>query len=131
MVEKEIDERKKLTLKYRSLLKNISGIKYLKEKKEVKYNYSYFPIVVEKKKFGIDRDELNLILRKCNIVPRKYFYPLCSEYPCYKNYSSSKKENLEIANNISNNILCLPLYGTLKLEEIEIICDIITEIGKL
>ncbi|MCH9853538.1 MAG: DegT/DnrJ/EryC1/StrS family aminotransferase [Alphaproteobacteria bacterium] len=66
-------------------------------------------------------------LRDENIFARKYFYPLCSNYPCYQNLPSASKAKLPIANMIAEQILCLPFYGDLPEDSIAKICAIVTQ----
>jgi dTDP-4-amino-4,6-dideoxygalactose transaminase len=125
LVEIEIQKRKNLTMIYRDRLSTIPGISFRVEMANVKHNYYNFIIIVDKDKFGIGRDELYRILKKYNIFTRRYFYPLCSQFQCYRNYFSSAPENLPFAEKISNSILTLPLYGSLNDEDVHKICDII------
>ncbi len=123
--EKEIEKRRKITLQYREKLKEISGITFLTENKNIKHNYQYFPILVNKEKYGIDRNQLYDKLKKYNVFSRKYFYPLCSNINCYKDLPSAKKANLPVANKVANEILCLPIYGNLNNESVKKISNII------
>lgn len=117
--------RKKITNKYRELLKNTNGISFFSDISSVTHNYSYFPIIVEKELYGIDRDELNHKLKEHNIIGRRYFYPLISQFPTYKGLDSSSPSNLPIAEQITKKVFCLPIYPDLKLEDVERICGII------
>ncbi|MDR0503157.1 MAG: DegT/DnrJ/EryC1/StrS family aminotransferase, partial [Treponema sp.] len=74
-IDQTISKRKTIISFYRQELKDIPGIKILKEIPKVKSNYSYFPIFVNKDKYGISRDELYNKLKACNIYGRRYFYP--------------------------------------------------------
>ena len=123
LVENEIEKRKKLAYIYRENLKEIEGIKYLDERKNVKYNYQYFPILIDESEFIFDRDSLYNHLRDYNVFARKYFYPLCTNYQYLKN---NYKIHLPNAEKISKQILCLPIYGELKENDVEKICKIIT-----
>jgi dTDP-4-amino-4,6-dideoxygalactose transaminase len=67
----------------------------------------------------MNRDELNLALKEHGIYSRKYFYPLISNISMYSNIQSAGKEKLSIANKIADEVLCLPLYGSLGLEDID------------
>ena len=125
MIDDEIRDRGRLTRLYRQRLSGISGITYLDDIEGVTHNYHYFPILVDAETYGIDRDRLCELLRKCNIYPRKYFYPLCSQYPCYSALPSANPENLPVATRVTKDILCLPLYGQLDETVVENICDII------
>jgi len=111
-----LDARKKIDQLYRSLLKDVKGIHCLEDSGETQANYSYFPILVGEQ-YALSRDELYQKLKNHNIFSRRYFYPLISEFPMYKGLSSSAPENLPIAFKASKEVLCLPIYPSLELED--------------
>jgi len=117
-VNAEIEKRKVLTNIYTNELQKIDGLSFQLFDSAVERNYQYFTIRIEKEKFNLSRDQLHLALKQENIITRKYFYPLCSNYPCYHALPSASKESLPEANNLASSILCLPLYGELKEEEV-------------
>lgn len=121
-LDKEIIKRKAIVEEYTQGLEGIKGIKLLKYSDNIKYNYSYYPIVVEEE-YGMTRDELYNKLAENNVYARKYFYPLVTEYSCYAERYSSK--STPIAKYISDRILTLPIYGDLSLEDVKYIIDII------
>ncbi|KKN58107.1 hypothetical protein LCGC14_0555400 [marine sediment metagenome] len=125
LVEMEIEKRKKLSSVYKENLKNIEGIKFMDEKKNVKHNYQYFPITINERKFKFTRNYVYEYLKKFNIFSRKYFYPLCTDY---KFSEKNVNYNIPNAEKIVNQVLCLPLYGELTQNDIEKICKIIVEI---
>ena len=127
-VSAEIKRRRVLTFLYRKELEGIPGITLPLDMDNVRHNYQSFVIRVTEKGYGISRDKLFDLLRRMNIMARKYFYPLCSHYPCYQSLSSSSPANLPVAERISKEVLSLPLYGELKKEEIKTICRILKEI---
>ena len=127
MVDQEIMKRKKLTFIYQEYLKDVKGITYLEENSDVKYNYQYFPILIYKEKYRLNRDQVYERLKDYNVFSRKYFYPLCTDY---KYYLDKNKKYLPNAERIAKKILCLPLYGELKEEDIIKICEILMEILK-
>ncbi|WMJ87118.1 DegT/DnrJ/EryC1/StrS family aminotransferase [Anaerocolumna sp. MB42-C2] len=129
-VESEIESRKEITNLYRQLLKEVPGIITSKDIDGVDHNYSYFVIRVDKAGYGLSRDELYDKLLEYNVIARKYFYPLCSNFQCYKDFPSSQKENLPIANKISDMVLSLPLHGRMQKNDVEKICAIIKAIQK-
>jgi dTDP-4-amino-4,6-dideoxygalactose transaminase len=122
IVADEIKKREALTKIYKENLKEIKGITYLDEKKDVEYNYQYFPILIDENEFNVNRDQLYNYLKKYNIFARKYFYPLCTDYAFCKEGNDAV---LPVAIKVSNQILCLPLYGELTQDEINKICEII------
>ena len=64
-------------------------------------------------------------LKENNIFARKYFYPLVTDFDCYRGYFD--KTALPVAREISEKVLTLPLYADLELETVDHICDIITK----
>lgn len=124
-VEAEIEKRKEITNLYRRLLGDIPGIMVGRDMAGVSYNYPYFVIRVDKNEYGLSRNELFEKLKEYNIVPRKYFYPLCSDFPCYKDLPSASGSNLPVAKRISDTVLALPLHGRIPDSDVEKICRII------
>ncbi len=120
-VDIEIEKRKKIVERYRENLKNINGIKLVKEGENIKSNYAYFPVVFDNYKYT--RDEIFQKLEKENIIARKYFYPLINDFNCYK--SEYNSTDTPIAKYIANRVLTLPLYADLELEVVDKICKII------
>jgi dTDP-4-amino-4,6-dideoxygalactose transaminase len=123
----EQEQRNKIYSKYVGNLSKISGITIPKMPKNTTKSFQYFPIVIEKE-YPLTRDELYLKMKKFGINPRKYFYPICSDFEPYKNLESSNIENLPIANDLKNKVLCLPFYGSLEPEITDKIINIIETI---
>ena len=123
---KVITARKQITKQYLDLLSSVEGIKCFNpiNNKNYIYNYSYFPILIQKG----SRDSIYNYLKDNNIYTRKYFYPLISNIDCYKRYTTSK---LEVANEISNKILVLPIYFGLKQDEVNYITEMIKQWSKI
>lgn len=127
-VKEEIEKRKVITNLYRDMLKDVPGITTSKDLEGITHNYAYFVIKIDKDEFGLSRDEVFDKLIEYNVIARKYFSPLCSNFPCYKNYPSSSKQELRVANKIVGKVLSLPLHGRMTSGDVEKICDIIKEI---
>lgn len=85
----------------------------------------YLMLRVNKAQAGCNRDSLHERLKHYNIVTRKYFNPLCSEYSCYRHLPSAQPKNLPNAYRVASEALVLPLYGTLTTEDTHRICDAI------
>ncbi len=96
----------------------------------VNHNYGYFPIFVDKEKYGIERDELYDIFRANNIYVRRYFYPLISQFPTYRDLPSARAENLPIAEKMTEEVLCLPIYSDIENRIVLKIIDIIKRNSK-
>lgn len=128
LLEDEIIKRKRLTNIYRGRLKDVEGIFYHDDQPRIKHNYSSFTIRIDEKQFGRSRDYVYDHFKEYNVYARKYYSQLCSEYPHYRGLPSARSSNLPIATHISKQVLTLPLYGRLTLDDVEKICDILIEI---
>jgi len=124
-VDSTIEKRRAIALRYYRELANVPGITMIEYIPNVKINYSYFPIFINKDKYGMNRDELYEKLKLHNIYSRRYFYPLISMFSPYKDLASSSPENLPVATKLADSVICLPIYEELKEKDIEKICHIL------
>lgn len=79
-------------------------------------NRSYYPIIFDSEK------TLLKVMQALNshwIYPRRYFYPSLTELP-YVEYSETFHSN-----DISKRVLCLPMYHSLSMEEIDLVISVI------
>jgi dTDP-4-amino-4,6-dideoxygalactose transaminase len=128
-IDEVIEKRRSHTSFYREQLKDIAGIRYLTEQKEVRYCYPYFPVFIDKNSVGNTRDSIYEGLKKLNIYGRRYFYPLISRFPTYRELHSANPENLPIAEKIAEQVICLPMYPDLSESEILIITNHLRELA--
>ncbi len=82
-------------------------------------NYSYFPIFVDEEQYGISRDTLYEKMKANNVLGRRYFYPLITEFDPYKDIPSANPANLPVANKIANQVICLPMHHGLSEEDVK------------
>ena len=129
--EEFIKKRKNIAQTYRKYLCDINGTHTLSDIEGVRHNYAYFPILIDREKFGSTRDELYESLKMNNFYCRRYFYPLISQFRPYRSLPSSSPKNLPVAENIAEKVLCLPIYPDLELDSVVSICDQIINISKL
>lgn len=113
--------RGKIAQIYKEAFSDIPTIFIPKMPAHVTNSRQYFPVFIKG-----SRDEVYNILLQHNIVCRKYFYPLCSDFGCYAQLPSSAKDNLSNAHELANQVLCLPFYSEILLDEsVYKICKII------
>lgn len=124
-INDNIAKRKKVDELYRRFLKDIHGITFSEHGQDVHYNYAYFPIFVDEESYGMSRDDLYDKLKENNVFSRRYYYPLISNFSAYRGLDSAKKENLRVANKMSDQVICLPIYSSLSDTDIERIVNII------
>lgn len=118
-VDAAIEARHQVAVKYREALRPIEGITFMDDMPGVKHNYSYFPIFIDAEKYGMTRDELYFKMKSENVLGRRYFYPLISEFTTYRGLESSRPENLPNAHKMADSVICLPMHHELSEEKIE------------
>ena len=123
-IDQVLEQRKVIAAAYRERLRSVKGIHCLDDAGEARANYAYFPILVQSG-YPISRDELNQRLRDDGIFPRRYFYPLISEFPMYRGLQSAHRDNLPIASAAALQVLCLPIYPDLALEDVDRIVGVL------
>lgn len=118
-VDAAIEARRQVAVRYRNALRNVDGITFFDDMPGVRHNYSYFPIFIDEKAYGMSRDELYFKMKSANVLGRRYFYPLISEFSTYRGLDSACPENLPNAHKIANSVICLPMHHALSEEDIQ------------
>ena len=124
-VDWAIERRKHIALLYRDALKDVCGIRLLNDIDGVRHNYSYFPIFIDKEKYGMSRDALYEKLKEHNIFGRRYFYPLISEFGTYRGLESASAEKLPVAHRLAASVICLPMYADLRDEDAAWVIEVV------
>lgn len=124
-VDAAIEARHQVAIKYREALRPVEGITFFDDMPGVKHNYSYFPIFVDAEKYGMTRDELYFKMKERNVLGRRYFYPLISEFSTYRGLESARPENLPNAHRMAETVICLPMHHALSDEDVERVIDVI------
>ena len=124
-VDKAIEARHQVAIKYREALRGIPGITFFDDMPGVKHNYSYFPIFVDANEYGMTRDELYFKMKNQNVLGRRYFYPLISSFSTYKGLESARPENLQEAHKMAESVICLPMHHNLTTSDINRIIKLI------
>ena len=154
-VDAAIEARRKVAEKYVEALKEVQGIRMLEAPQQapqppkggamdgaatpplggwgagrgaccaIRHNYSYFPIFVDAKEYGMTRDELYSKLQSVGVYGRRYFYPLISTFSPYRNLPSATPENLPVATRIADEVICLPMHHALSEEDVQKVIGVI------
>jgi dTDP-4-amino-4,6-dideoxygalactose transaminase len=118
-VDQIIATRRNLSLHYDRFLKTFQGVKP-KIADNIDYNYAYYPLIFNSEKLLLAvQDTLN----QNWIHPRRYFFPSLEDLPYVHPHSRCK-----VSDDISKRVLCLPLFDTLTVEEIDMIFRIILRV---
>lgn len=124
-VDAAIEARQHVAQRYRQTLRNIDGLTFFDDMPGVRHNYSYFPVFIDAEKFGMTRDELYFKMKDANVLGRRYFYPLISDFSTYRGLPSSTPQNLPVATRIANQVICLPMHHELTEEDIDIVTNML------
>ena len=126
-VDAAIEARHQVAIKYREALCDVEGITFFDDMPGVKHNYSYFPIFIDAEKYGMTRDDLYFKMKSANVLGRRYFYPLISEFTTYRGLDSAAPENLPNAHKMADSVICLPMHHALSDEDIQRVLDCIVK----
>ena len=128
-VDAAIEARKLVAKQYVEALQDVKGIKIFQPMIDSfasnlfpltsNLNYSYFPIFVDEERYGISRDALYEKMKANNVLGRRYFYPLITDFDSYKDIPSANPANLPVANKIANQVICLPMHHALSEEDVK------------
>lgn len=126
-VDAAIEARHQVAIKYREALRDVEGITFFDDMPGVKHNYSYFPIFVDAVKYGMTRDELYFKMKSANVLGRRYFYPLISEFSTYRGLESAAPDNLPNAHKMADSVICLPMHHLLSEEDIQRVLECVVK----
>ena len=124
-VDAAIEARSKVAQRYREAFRGLPGIRFFEDMPGVRHNYSYFPIFVSAKEYGMTRDELYFKLQERGIFGRRYFYPLISTFNTYRGLPSAAPANLPVATRIADEVICLPMHHALSEDDIERVVSVV------
>lgn len=124
-IDTALDQRRNIAAQYRHLLSGVAGITPMTGGTH-EPNYGYFAILVDDR-YPLGRDGLYQLLRDADIHPRRYFYPLISDFPMYSTLPSATPDNLPNAAMVAQQVLCLPIYPALTADDVARIADLIAK----
>ena len=127
-LDAEIAKRKAVAERYWERLEGAPGVTVFEPGEGVRHNYAYLPVLFDPETFGAARDDVFNTLDTVGVGARKYFYPLVSDFACYRSVYSS--DRTPVAKKAASQVLTLPMYADLALEDVDRICDVILSTGK-
>lgn len=125
LVDSAIESRHQAAIRYREGLRGIEGLTYMEDMPGVRHNYSYFPVFIDAEKYGMTRDELYFKMKESNVLGRRYFYPLISEFETYNGLPSAGRDNLPKAHQVADSVICLPMHHELSDDDLNRVIRII------
>lgn len=117
-IEEAIQQRKRLSELYREQLAEVP-VRTLQPNADLSYNYAYFPVIFE----NFDTmQRVKLGMEEQGVFPRRYFYPSLNQLSYYQG------EPCPVAEDIAQQVLCLPLHNTLQEEDAMFVSSVIKQI---
>ncbi len=117
-VDRAIARRRAIDLLYRKHLGDVRGLRFLPLPTDATSNGAYMPVLVGPE-FQVSRDELCEQLRAQGVLARRYFHPLISDFPMYRQLPSADRARLPVAVRASAQVLCLPMYPGMSDADVE------------
>ena len=124
----EIEKRRKVAERYWERLEGAPGVTAFKPGEGVRHNYAYLPVLFDSQVFGATRDDVFDALDAVGVGARKYFYPLVSDFACYRSVYTS--DRTPVAKKAAAQVLTLPMYADLALADVDRICDAVLGCAK-
>ncbi len=124
----EVGKRRAVAERYWEQFEGAAGVRTFRPEEGTKSNYAYLPVLFDPGVFGATRDGVFDALEAVGVGARKYFYPLVSDYACYRSVYSS--DRTPVAKKAASQVLTLPMYADLALEDVDRICDVVLAAGE-
>lgn len=122
-LDEEVAKRRAVAERYWGRLEGLPGVRVFRPAEGVEHNYAYMPVLFDPDVFGATRDDVFDALAEAGVGARKYFYPLVSDYACYRSVYAS--ERTPVARRLAAQVLTLPMYADLALGDVDMICDVV------
>ncbi len=127
-IKKLIAIKNKIAKIYSDILKDVPGIELHPNMPWASPSYWLYSILVDKKEFGLSRDELITELKKKGIDTRRFFYPL-HLMPVFKPYVN-KISDYPISTYLSEHGINLPSGPRISEEEVITVAETIKKLHK-
>jgi dTDP-4-amino-4,6-dideoxygalactose transaminase len=124
-IDAAIQRRKAIDARYRAGLTGVDGIQCMPGAGGTVSNYAYFPVLVHAD-YPLSRDALYQKLQDNGVYARRYFYPLISDFPMYREMPSAAHSNLPVARKVASEVICLPIYPALSDAQVDFVLELLT-----
>lgn len=121
LLDGEIAKRADAEKSYRELLADVPGLTFAVNSEVVMQNHAYLPVRIDADAFGVDRDRVHEVLAERGVLSRKYFYPLVTDFDCYRGRFSL--DATPKAQRAAAEVLTLPMYADLSRADVERVCE--------
>ncbi len=111
---------------YRDALDGVSGLRVLEIDATEKSNYQYVVLLVGAE-CPVSRDELLAVLRRNNVLARRYFWPACHRMEPYRTSQPDSGRTLTNTERVSEAVIVLPTGTSLSSADVHAVTELIAE----
>jgi dTDP-4-amino-4,6-dideoxygalactose transaminase len=122
-LDQRIERRNQIRIRYMQLLRDVPGLSFQQIPLGSRSTCKDFAVVVEEAAFGRSRDWLADALLSENIEVKRYFWPPVHRQELYRGLWDGRP--MPVTERISNLILNLPIYSSLRDQDVDRVCDAI------
>lgn len=111
---------------YKEQIESIEGLSLLDFNDDTRPNYWFYSLIIDKEKYGLDKDELLAELEGKHIQTRPIWGLIHKQKP----YINSQSYKIDKAQYYTDRILNIPCSTSLKKEDIMYICNTLRELKR-
>ncbi|WP_026756653.1 DegT/DnrJ/EryC1/StrS family aminotransferase [Sediminimonas qiaohouensis] len=127
--EEERAVRSALRTAYDRIVERFPGLTKQIRQVGVKQSEQYYMIRVDPVTFGAGRDKIYTRLKDFQIFSRRYFWPICTDFECYRGQTIYSVHEQPVVEQVKNTVLCLPFHSGVLPHHVEAIDAVLQELS--
>lgn len=127
--EDERRARTALRRTYDAIVDNLPGLCKQVFQPTVRQSEQYYMIRVNPYIFGATRDDIYKRLKERGIMSRRYFWPICTDFDCYRGKSIASQHTIPVVEKVKDRVLCLPFHSGVEQRHIDVIACTLQELS--
>jgi dTDP-4-amino-4,6-dideoxygalactose transaminase len=120
--------RTALRVTYDRMVDNFPGLRKQIAQPGVKQSEQYYMFRVDSDVFGCARDVIYERLKERQIMTRRYFWPICTDFDCYLGEPIVSQHIVPVVERIKDRVLCLPFHSGVEPYHVTIIEEVLNEL---
>lgn len=121
----EVAARRDLRARYDQIIDNIPGLRKQIHQPNVIQSEQYYMILIDPETYGVDRNAIYNELIKNGIFSRRYFWPICTDFECYRGQSITTTQGVPVVERVKDHVLCLPFHSGVLPQHEDIIASVL------
>lgn len=125
----EVAARRDLRARYDAVVDAIPGLRKQVRQDGVVQSEQYYMITVDPTEYGVTREAIYDRLKTHNIFSRRYFWPVCTDFGCYRDAPIASVHNLPVVERVKNRVLCLPFHSGVQPHHVGTIAQVLSDLA--